>query len=172
MKLPLSWLREFIAVDATAQQIAARLRVAGLVVEIFAFPAERLKAYATLGLPLSASIEDVKSTHRVVAKALHPDRLQAADTEARRAAEHLLGRINHARSVLVRADEARREVEPTEQIRPPLPPEPALEVVVDVLLAAPVAAAELSPLSPHPASIAVAPSAAIATNVRALLLNR
>ncbi|MHB8381476.1 MAG: phenylalanine--tRNA ligase subunit beta [Candidatus Binataceae bacterium] len=33
MKLPLSWLREFVAVDATAQQIADRLSVAGLVVE-------------------------------------------------------------------------------------------------------------------------------------------
>lgn len=33
MKLPLSWLREFVSVDATAQQIADRLSVAGLVVE-------------------------------------------------------------------------------------------------------------------------------------------
>ena len=33
MKLPLSWLREFVQVDATAQQIADRLSIAGLVVE-------------------------------------------------------------------------------------------------------------------------------------------
>lgn len=33
MKLPLSWLREFVSVDASAQQIADRLSVAGLVVE-------------------------------------------------------------------------------------------------------------------------------------------
>ncbi len=33
MKLPLSWLGEFVAVEATAQQIADRLSVAGLVVE-------------------------------------------------------------------------------------------------------------------------------------------
>ncbi|HUY26976.1 MAG TPA: phenylalanine--tRNA ligase subunit beta [Candidatus Binataceae bacterium] len=33
MKLPLSWLKEFVAVDATAQQLADRLSVAGLVVE-------------------------------------------------------------------------------------------------------------------------------------------
>jgi phenylalanyl-tRNA synthetase beta chain len=33
MKLPLSWLREFVAVDTSVQQIADRLSVAGLVVE-------------------------------------------------------------------------------------------------------------------------------------------
>jgi phenylalanyl-tRNA synthetase beta chain len=33
MKLPLSWLREFVAVDASADEIAHRLSVAGLVVE-------------------------------------------------------------------------------------------------------------------------------------------
>ncbi|MGH7780179.1 MAG: phenylalanine--tRNA ligase subunit beta [Candidatus Binataceae bacterium] len=33
MKLPLSWLREFVQVEATAQQIADRLSAAGLVVE-------------------------------------------------------------------------------------------------------------------------------------------
>ena len=33
MKLPLSWLKEFVALDATADEIARRLSMAGLVVE-------------------------------------------------------------------------------------------------------------------------------------------
>jgi hypothetical protein len=33
MKLPLSWLRKFVQVDATAAEIADRLSAAGLVVE-------------------------------------------------------------------------------------------------------------------------------------------
>jgi hypothetical protein len=77
----------------------------GLVREGLGITAARLRAHAVLGLPLHATPADVKATHRVVAKALHPDRLQAVDEGARRAAEHLLGRINHARVTLLSAGE-------------------------------------------------------------------
>ena len=33
MKLPLSWLKELVAIDASADEIAHRLSMAGLVVE-------------------------------------------------------------------------------------------------------------------------------------------
>jgi DnaJ-domain-containing protein 1 len=77
----------------------------GLVGEVLGITAARLRAHAVLGLPLHATPEDIKQTHRMVAKALHPDRLQGADEEARKAAEHLLGRINQARAALLSARE-------------------------------------------------------------------
>ena len=76
-------------------------QVEGLVGEVLGITAVRLRAHAVLGLPLNASAEEIRTTHRAIAKALHPDRLRGADDEARRAAEQLLGRINHARATLL-----------------------------------------------------------------------
>jgi hypothetical protein len=76
-------------------------QIEGLVPEVLGISAVRLRAHAVLGLPLHASADEIKATHRTIAKALHPDRLRGADDEARRAAEHLLGRINHARATLL-----------------------------------------------------------------------
>lgn len=78
---------------------------AALVRDRLGITERRLRAYAVLGLPLEATRDEVKATHRAIAKAYHPDRLSAADPEARRAAEKLLGKLNHARSVLVSRDE-------------------------------------------------------------------
>jgi hypothetical protein len=80
-------------------------QVEGLVGEVLGITAVRLRAHAVLGLPLHATPDEIKQTHRTIAKALHPDRLRGVDEEARKAAEHLLGRINHARAALLSAEE-------------------------------------------------------------------
>src|SRR5687768_5349667 len=43
----------------------------------------RLRAHAVLRLSLAATPDEVKATHRKMAKALHPDRLSKVDPEAR-----------------------------------------------------------------------------------------
>ncbi|MCA9494809.1 MAG: J domain-containing protein [Myxococcales bacterium] len=58
----------------------------------------RLRAYATLCLPLHATAAEVREVHRAVVKQLHPDRHPEAQREE---ATRRLGRVNRARDVLL-----------------------------------------------------------------------
>lgn len=58
----------------------------------------RLRAHATLCLPLHATAADVREVHRAVVKQLHPDRHPEAQRDE---ATRRLGRVNRARDVLL-----------------------------------------------------------------------
>ncbi|MCB9686563.1 MAG: J domain-containing protein [Alphaproteobacteria bacterium] len=58
----------------------------------------RLRAYATLCLPLHATAAEIREVHRAVVKQLHPDRHPEAQRDE---ATRRLGRVNRARDVLL-----------------------------------------------------------------------
>lgn len=78
--------------------------VSAIVEEELGITLTRLQAYGVLGLPLGAGAHEIKRVHRALVKRLHPDRLVAADDEARLLASRRLGDVNAARAMLVRGD--------------------------------------------------------------------
>ena len=101
--------------------------------------------YDELGLPVSASAEEIRQAYKKLARLLHPDR--QSDANLRRMAELQMTRLNEILTVLI--DPARREHYDIALKAPP----PAMPASLHMR------APRLSPLPVSPASIpAPAPS--------------
>lgn len=88
-------------VDAAARLGLDEASLRGLVEDLLGITERRLRAYAVLGLSLTARASEVKTAHRALAKRLHPDRLVHADDEARLLASRQLAEVNAARGLLL-----------------------------------------------------------------------
>lgn len=64
----------------------------------------RSEAARLLGLPESATDDEVKASHRLAVRLVHPDTVATASVSAQEGANHLLVQLNDARAVLLSDD--------------------------------------------------------------------